>query len=1259
MVLHGKHIAQGLAGLLLAAALGAAALAASVSVQPAADYTRLNFAFDQPAKLQVTGGGSDIILNFDHPVDQSAPALQAQLGALANGVQQSADGKQIILNLKKNYRVRQFTSGNGVGIDIMATAAPTRAELAQVPKPAPKVEPKPEPKPAAEPAPKAEPLAATKPKIIAPSPAPEPITIVTPRANVPPVKVITPETLKETAAPKKPEPVPEAPPATEVKQAAPLPEAKVIRVDPSPIFTTKEPVAEPITAEGPPAPHVKPADVLGPVADPILTTKKPEAAPAPPAPDETTTPTAEEKPAPQAAPAPTPAEPVAEAKPAPTPTDPDAPFLVGVKKTKAGTELYFPWTERTASAVFERGADIWIVFNKPASANVSLLRTVLPKAVIRADQFAYDGATVLRLTTDGNLHASVSQPKNSYGWTITLAPNAGSAVHDIPVSGEKDETDKSYLLLAAFDTGEPLRFFDPTIGDLLIVVPTHELGRGVANTRRTAELTVIRTPQGIAVASLRDDLQTRQDRTGVLFFSDHPLAVSENLPVLTAQAAPVPGVSAASGVMIPYDQWYVSPSEFADVLSMRLQDLSMAKESGKPDALRALAQLYLGQSMMAEALGFLSIIKEEYPEYYVANKLAMLSAACNLLTGRVSDAQADIDAPELKDFPEAQVWREAISLVAIDPNATNIKLQQAGAERPEPVPENPAPAAVLDESAPQKPAAVEEEEEEEEVGEAAEAQAAADTTGAAPEATGTIPAATPKPEEVHDAPVADTAKPAPEATASGNAEATTVASPAAPTVIAQPIKREFNYLNFNKPFIRYYPPRIRQKLAVLAADAYLKAGQPEKSILTFDTLNQDGILQNVQPYAEYMLGSIAASKKKYKDALKIWDRMSRQQEDPYIRARARFSAITLRLDRGMITPQEAIDQLERLRMSWRGDGLEREMLETLARMYHDEKQYDNQLRAMKYLLQSFPGDVNTLDLAGDMSELFEELFLNGMADDMSPLKSLGLFYEFRELTPIGEKGDLIIQKLADRLASVDLLERATQLLENQVRFRVSGEARARVGARLSLLYLLNKEPQRALEILEITNYGAMDTDLKRQRMQLTAQALAENNRPEQALSMLANDMSEEGGLLRLDILWGMQDWPNVINAAEDILGRRSNLTEPLSPRETPVLLKLALAYAFEEDPTQLRYLRDYYMALVPEGPYKEIFDYLTNDTAPLDADDFQLVAKQISRTESFLDTFKTKIAQGRLSDVAKQQSTSAPASAAQAPAEPEAGAPTN
>jgi hypothetical protein len=135
--------------------------------------------------------------------------------------------------------------------------------------------------------------------------------------------------------------------------------------------------------------------------------------------------------------------------------------------------------------------------------------------------------------------------------------------------------------------------------------------------------------------------------------------------------------------------------------------------------------------------------------------------------------------------------------------------------------------------------------------------------------------------------------------------------------------------------------------------------------------------------------------------------------------------------------------------------------------------------------------------------------------------------------------------------------------------------------------------------------------------------------------MLFNDDSREADLLRLDILWAMKDWPNVINQAEDILSSRPNLTSKLDNRETEVLMKLVLGYSFEGDHTQLRYLRDYYSALLPETRYKEIFAFMTNDTAPLDPEDFDLVAKQISNTESFLDVFRKQIAEGNLSETVK------------------------
>ncbi|MFX8778105.1 hypothetical protein ABTM50_19550, partial [Acinetobacter baumannii] len=80
----------------------------------------------------------------------------------------------------------------------------------------------------------------------------------------------------------------------------------------------------------------------------------------------------------------------------------------------------------------------------------------------------------------------------------------------------------------------------------------------------------------------------------------------------------------------------------------------------------------------------------------------------------------------------------------------------------------------------------------------------------------------------------------------------------------------------------------------------------------------------------------------------------------------------------------------------------------------------------------------------------------------------GLFYDFRELTPAGARGDEMIRKLADRLAQVDLLGRAAELLDHQVRNRLKGEERARTAVRLAVIQLLDKRAEAALKTIQDT-----------------------------------------------------------------------------------------------------------------------------------------------------------------------------------------------
>ena len=86
------------------------------------------------------------------------------------------------------------------------------------------------------------------------------------------------------------------------------------------------------------------------------------------------------------------------------------------------------------------------------------------------------------------------------------------------------------------------------------------------------------------------------------------------------------------------------------------------------------------------------------------------------------------------------------------------------------------------------------------------------------------------------------------------------------------------------------------------------------------------------------------------------------------------------------------------------------------------------------------GPIHAPKIAEDMSNAFVTLYLKDIADSMPPYQAIALYEEFKELTPAGEQGDVVIQKLADRLAQVDLLDKAARLLMQQVDFRLQGEA---------------------------------------------------------------------------------------------------------------------------------------------------------------------------------------------------------------------------
>ncbi len=438
-----------------------------------------------------------------------------------------------------------------------------------------------------------------------------------------------------------------------------------------------------------------------------------------------------------------------------------------------------------------------------------------------------------------------------------------------------------------------------------------------------------------------------------------------------------------------------------------------------------------------------------------------------------------------------------------------------------------------------------------------------------------------------------------------------------------------NYMDYYKNFISHYPPYFAPRLALIASELHIGRKQYNRALKIYETLMPEQLRASSKGYMDYQMGRISAETGQVAQATKIWEELAKKP-DNFIRSRAVFALTNHLLREAKIGIPEAIRRLDQIRITWRGDDFELGLLRYLGDLYEANHQEREALRAYREIIQFFPDNPENLALLGKMSDMFLALFNGGMADKMSPLEALALYYEFRDLTPLGDAGDKMVRNLADRLVNVDLLDRAAALLEHQVRYRLAGEQRSRVGAQLALIQLFNRQPKKALQALELTGYGQNPEALQHTRTILTARALADVGETPRALHLLEDDESAEAGNLRIGIHWDKKDWKNVISSGELVMGQRKDPTAKISDDESAVLLKLAIAYVFERQNEQVQYLRDYFLPLMKGNKNEHVFDFITRD-APVDYRNLAKLTRHLSDVETFLSSYRKKIDQEGLS----------------------------
>ena len=236
------------------------------------------------------------------------------------------------------------------------------------------------------------------------------------------------------------------------------------------------------------------------------------------------------------------------------------------------------------------------------------------------------------------------------------------------------------------------------------------------------------------------------------------------------------------------------------------------------------------------------------------------------------------------------------------------------------------------------------------------------------------------------------------------------------------------------------------------------------------------------------------------------------------------------------------------------------------------------------------------NIISKMIKIFEDIFLGNLADEnMSSVKSIALYNDFKWLSHKSKHHYLMTLKLADRLVAVDLLDRAKEVLQTMMLDEnITTETRARVGSRLAVIALFDNNPAEALSYLKRTEAPDLLPETTNPRRILYSRIQKSLGNYEQALALLENDNSKNAILYKFEIYWDAQDWDKASNTIKQLI-KEPVAGEKLSTEQINYLLDWALALKQAGKATVLVRLRNKFAPFFKNTPYNSSFNMLTNN----------------------------------------------------------------
>ncbi len=312
--------------------------------------------------------------------------------------------------------------------------------------------------------------------------------------------------------------------------------------------------------------------------------------------------------------------------------------------------------------------------------------------------------------------------------------------------------------------------------------------------------------------------------------------------------------------------------------------------------------------------------------------------------------------------------------------------------------------------------------------------------------------------------------------------------------------------------------------------------------------------------------------------------------DPALHVRAARLAIERRLAMGRIDARAAADAMEPLVVGWRGDPAELDLRLRLAGLRAQSGAWRPALAGLREAASLAAsgefgrgefgrGEFGPGDMAASVTDRARSTFADALAADaahaLPPLDLLALVEENAALLPADDGAVALADRLADRLAALDLTDRATRALAGLAHAAPAGPPRATLGERLGRLRLDAGDPRGALAALaDSTAQAALPDAVEARRTLLWARAMAATGDTAAALDALAGQTGPAALDLRAGLLEGQGRWAEAVAARADIVAAGTPAQGMLDSSQAGPVIRLAVAASRAGDEATLGRLRE-------------------------------------------------------------------------------------